>query len=141
MSSKVLIERCTFDVGGSYTRGNDTSKDEFDGYLDDDLTTGSDESLSPTLPYPTEDAASTSSQADDYDAWSQPIPDFEQLVGCAEDVTGASPLQFFQQMVTDEILETIAEQTSMPNSTWKTPLFPHTPEHMNGTNPRLIRPS
>ena len=66
------------------------SEDEFDGYLDDDnLTTGGDESLSPT-----KDAASSSSQADD-DAGSQPIPDFQQPVGCAGDMTGASPLQLF----------------------------------------------
>lgn len=52
-----------------------------------------------------------SPQADDGGSQS-PIPDFEP-VSCAEDMTGASPLQFFQKMVTDEMLETIVEQTNL----------------------------
>ena len=53
------------------------------------------------------DSSMNSTQADD--AGCQPISDFEQPVGCAEDMNGASPLQFFQQMVTTEMLEQIVE--------------------------------
>ena len=113
-------------LGVPMPEDDDMSEDEFDGYLDDDdLTTGGDESLSPT-----EDAASSSSQADD-DVGSQPIPDFQQPVGCAEDMMGASPLQFFQQLVTDEMLETIVEQTNLYAQQYmeSTNLPPHSRAH------------
>ena len=66
---------------------DDMSEDEFEGYLDDDdLINGDDETLTPA-----DDSANSedsSTYADD-DAGCQPIPDFEQPVGCAEDMTGA----------------------------------------------------
>ena len=89
---------------------DDMSEDEFEGYLDDDLINGDDETRTPT-----DDLAHSenSSTYTDDDAGCQTIPDFEQPGGCAEDMTGASPLQFFQQMVTTEMLEQIVEQTNL----------------------------
>ena len=108
---------------------DDMSEDEFEGYLDDDdLINGDDETRTPTDdPADSEDS---STYADD-DAGCQPIPDFEQPVGCAEDMTGASPLQFFQQMVTTEMLEQIVEQTNLYAQQYmeSTNLLPHSRTH------------
>ena len=76
---------------------DDMSEDEFEGYLDDDDLI---ETHTPTDD-PEDSDDDSSAHADD-DAGSHSIADFEQPVGCAEDMTGASPLQFFQQMVTAE---------------------------------------
>ena len=97
-------------------------EDEFEGYLDDDETRT-----------PTDDPADSedsSTYADD-DAGCQPIPDFEQPVGCAEDMMGASPLQFFQQMITTEMLEQIVEQTNLYAQQYmeSTNLPPHSRAH------------
>ena len=82
---------------------DDMSEDEFKGYLDDDdLTAGGDNSHDPSDDV--HDSSMNSPQLDD-GAECTPIPDFEQPVGCAENMTGASPLQFFQQMVTRDARE------------------------------------
>ena len=92
---------------------DDMSKDEFEGYLDDDddLTGGSDNSHEPSDDV--QDSSMNSPQPDDDDVGCTPIPKFDQPVSCAEDMTGASPLQVFQEMVTEEMLEKIVEQTNL----------------------------
>ena len=108
---------------------DDMSEDKFEGYLDDDdLLSGGDESHTPTDD-PAE-SSMNSAQPDD-GTGGQPIPNFEQPVGCAEDMTGASPLQFFQQMVTTEMLEQIVEQTNLYAAQYmeNTSLPPHSRAH------------
>ena len=78
------------------------SKDEFKGYLDDDNLIASGDSHDPS------DDAQDSSQPDG-DAGCTPIPEFGQPL---EDMTGPS-LQFFEQMVTKEMLEKIVDQTNL----------------------------
>ena len=104
------------------------SEDEFEGYLDDnDLTGGSDNSHEPSDGV--QDSSINSPQPDDVGY--TPIPEFDQPVGCAEDMTGASPLQFFQQMVTEEMLEKIVEQTNLYAQQYmqSTNLPPHSRAH------------
>ena len=108
---------------------DDMSEDEFEGYLDDDddLTGGSDNSHEPSDGV--QDSSINSPQLDDVGY--TPIPEFDQPVGCAEDMTGASPLQFFQQMVTEEMLEKIVEQTNLFAQQYlqSTNLPPHSRAH------------
>ena len=78
------------------------SDDEFDGYLDADDDVGLHD----------DDAGADPRDADHGDSGS-PIPDFEQPLGCSKDMSGASPLQFFQQMVSDQMLDNIVEQTNL----------------------------
>ena len=101
------------------------SEDEFEGYLDDDnLTASGDNSHDPS------DDAHDSSPQPDGDPGCTPIPEFRQPVGCAEDMTGAS-LQFFEQMVTKEMLEKIVEQTNLYAQQYmeNTTLPPHSRAH------------
>ena len=107
---------------------DDMSEDEFEGYLDDDdLIGGSDNSHEPIDDV--QDSFMNSPQPDDDGC--TPIPEFDQPVGCAEDMTGASPLQFFQQMVTEEMLEKIVEQTNLYAQQYmqSTNLPPHSRAH------------
>ena len=101
---------------------DNVSEDEFEGYLDDDdLTAGGDNTHDPSDDV--QDSSMNSPQLDD-GAGRTPISVFEQPVGCAEGMTGASPLQFFQQMVTEEMLEKIVEQTNL-----------YAQQYMESTNP------
>ena len=105
---------------------DDMSEDEFEGYLDDDnLTASGDNSHDPS------DDTHDSSLQPDGDPGCTPIPEFRQPVGCAEDMTGASPLQFFEQMVTKEMLEKIVEQTNLYAQQYmeNTTLPPHSRAH------------
>ena len=103
------------------------SDDEFDGYLDADDDVGLDDG----------DAGADPTDADH--------GDFEQPLGCSKDMSGASPLQFFQQMVSDQMLDHIitllSRQTSMPNNTWRALTFLRTPELIFGATLHSIGPS
>ena len=90
-------------------KDDDMSEDKFEGYLDYDPTAGGDNSHDPCDDV--QESSMNSPQPDD-DAGCTPIPKFEQPVGCAEDMTGPSPLQYFEQMVTKEMLEKTVEQTN-----------------------------
>ena len=110
-------------------KDDDMSEDEFEGYLDDDdLTAGGDNIHDPSDDV--HDSSMNSPQLDD-GAGCTPIPEFEQPVVCAEDMTGASLLQFLQQMVTEEILEKIVEQTNLYAQQYmeSTNLPPHSRAH------------
>ena len=41
------------------------------------------------------------------------IPDFKEAPGCTIDMTNKSPVEFFQLLVTDDILEVIVQQTNL----------------------------
>lgn len=82
---------------------DDMSNDEFDGYLDDDSDAQGCEN---------EDGRACPDSSGNSDV-SQPIPDFQQPIGCANNMTNATPLQFFQTMVTNEMLDKVVEQTTL----------------------------
>ena len=81
---------------------DDMSDDEFDGYLDDDSDAQGCEN---------EDGHACPDSSGNSDV-SQPIPDFQQPIGCAN-MTNATLLQFFQTMVTNEMLDKVVEQTTL----------------------------
>ena len=99
---------------------DDMSDDEFDGYIDgeyDGAGEGSNESEDDPIVARTDAGPS--------------IPTFVQPVGCAQDMTDASPLQFFQQLVTNEMLEHVVEQTNLYAQQYidNTDLPPHSRVH------------
>ena len=95
------------------------SEDEFDGYLDDDVRDSNADSF--------EREATGSEEFED----GPYIPAFDRPSGCAEDMTNASPLKFFQQFVTDEMLECIVQQTNLYAQQYmdNTDLPPHSRVH------------
>ena len=86
---------------------DDMSEDEFDGYVDDGDEDSGERVLTDTNE--SEDGPS--------------IPAFDRSCGCAEDMTDASPLQFFQQFVTDEMLKCVVQQTNLYAQQYHTPEF------------------
>ena len=100
---------------------DDMSDDDFDGYLSDDSDIGQDD----TPDNSSGEAASDSTGSE------QPIPQFEQPFGCAKDMEGASPLKFFEQMVSTKMMDDIVEQTNLYARQYmeSTNLPPHSRAH------------
>ena len=79
---------------------DDMSEDEFDGYIDpDEVPTRSE----------VDDDYEESAPDDDV----PPIPDFQQTTGPSVDMSDKTPLDFFKQLVTDDMLDLIVEQTNI----------------------------
>ena len=107
------------------------SEDEFDGYLDD---YAGDDNVDGNIDGAVDDSINDDSEAD------LSIPDFEQLFGCSQDTTDASPLHFFFNrwllMKCSSML--LNRPTCMHSSTWRTQTCLLTPELMVGNEHLMI---
>ena len=100
------------------TEDDEMSDDEFDGYIDtDDLTATDDDGALDDSPV---------------DTGIPLLPDFQQPTDPALDMADKSPLDFFKLLVTDDMLDHVVEQTSMLNSTPVAQIYRHTLEFMGG---------
>ena len=112
---------------------DDFSGDEFDGYIseEDDRVQGGDgyESEGEDGSADVVGAVGGGGAAGEGD--DVQIPAYEQPFGCTQDMSDKPPLEFFKLMVTDDMLQTIVEQTNLTSSLPVTILL-HAPGCMVG---------
>ena len=99
---------------------DDYSEDEFDGYIDefeDDVGQSSDLREEDVDDRGSGNLSSGGSSSwdnrsgSDESGWT--IPEFLENPGCTTDMTGKAPIDFFQLMVTDEMLVHMVDQTNL----------------------------
>ena len=94
---------------------DDFSGDEFDGYIseDDDRVQGGDGYESGGADRSGDVAGAVGGGGAAGEGDDVQIPAYEQQFGFTQDMSDKPPLEFFKLMVTDDILQTIVEQTNL----------------------------
>ena len=103
MARQYRIEDVLAYVDVPLPEDDEMSDDDFEGYLDEDDELDDDE---------VDHTGSSSVNNGDEDDKSE-IPEFCGELGCTQDMTNKSPIDFLQLLITDEMLEAIVVQTNL----------------------------
>ena len=108
MSRQYSIEDVLAYMDVPLPEDDEMSDDDFDGYLDEDDELDDDE-----VDHTGSDSGDNSSGNNGDEDDKREIPEFCGQLGCTQDMTNKSPIDFLQLLITDEMLEAIVVQTNL----------------------------